>query len=163
MFTYLLIAAIQDVCCSKVSNDLIFLGYCISMIYQCIYQKNIVIWLIGVCAPVFVLFILFFLKMIGAGDIKLMSVLGGFYGWKISLKVFLLALLYGSVWSVVKFIVHRNMKERFLYFFQYVQFIFLTKKRISYRNNDAMEKSYTIPFCVTILWAYCSLVWGGVC
>jgi len=101
--------------------------------------------------------------MIGAGDIKLMSVLGGFYGWKISLKVFLLALLYGSVWSVVKFIVHRNMKERFLYFFQYVQFIFLTKKRISYRNNDVMEKSYTIPFCVTILWAYCSLVWGGVC
>lgn len=120
-------------------------------------------WLMGVCVPVLVLFILFFLKMIGAGDIKLLSVVGGFYGWKISLKFFLLALLYGGVWSVVKFIVHRNVRERFLYFFQYVQLIFLTKKRIPYRNNDKVEKSYTIPFCVTILLAYCSCIWGGVC
>lgn len=133
------------------------------MIYQCIYQKNIVMWSMGVCVPVLVLFILFFFKMIGAGDIKLLSVIGGFYGWKISLKFFLLALLYGGVWSVVKFIVHRNVRERFLYFFQYVQLIFLTKKRIPYRNNDKVEKSYTIPFCVTILLAYCSCVWGGVC
>lgn len=113
--------------------------------------------------PVLVLFLLFYCKMLGAGDIKLLSVLGGFYGWNLSLKFFLLALVYGSIWSIAKLIVHRNLRERFFYFFQYLELILRTKKRIPYRKNNVKDRTSTIPFCVTILMAYISDVWGGVC
>lgn len=162
-FFYLMAAAVEDVRCSKVSNVLIFLGYLISVIYQCIIRRNIFMWLTGVFVPVLVLFVLFYFKMLGAGDIKILSVLGGFYGWNQSLKLFCIALLYGALWSVIKLMIYHNVKERFIYFIQYLSVLWSTGKRVAYRTESSDEKRYTIPFTVTILMAYGTCLLGGVC
>jgi Flp pilus assembly protein protease CpaA len=146
-------------CCSKISNELIVLGYYISMIYQCMYRKNSVVWVTGVSVPVLILFLLFAFKMIGAGDIKVLSVIGGFYNWSVCLKIFLIALLYGAVWSFLKIVLYGNIKERFLYFLQFCFKCLTKRKRLSYR--DGLNKRDTIPFCVPILLAYLSFLAGG--
>lgn len=153
-FLFLITAAIQDFRCFKVSNDLIFLGYSISFIYQCIYQKNIYVWVTGISVSIILLFGLFCLKMLGAGDIKVISVLSGFYGWNAGLQIFILALFYGAVWSVFKIILYRNGKERFGYFFQYLKHIKSEKKCLPYRSETITDKTCTIPFTVVILIAY---------
>lgn len=131
--------------------------------YQCVYQRNCVLWLTGVCTPVLFLFLLFYCKMIGAGDIKVLSILGGFHGWKFSLKVFLIALVYGGIWSIFKLTAHHNWRERFLYFYEYLNEILYIKKRISYRQVSNVDKRSSIPFCIAIALAYGSCVLGGVC
>lgn len=95
--------------------------------------------------------------MMGAGDIKVISVLAGVYGWRVSLQVFVLALFYGAVWSIGKLIIYRNAWERFCYFFQYLERIMSVKKCMPYRTERERDKSYTIPFTVVILMAYVTL------
>jgi Flp pilus assembly protein protease CpaA len=99
--------------------------------------------------------------MLGAGDIKVISVLGSIYGWKVSLKIFVLSLFYGAVWSVVKLIIYRNGKVRFCYFFQYLKQIMREKKCLPYRTGQETDKSYTIPFTVVILISYATLDFMG--
>lgn len=158
IFTILMIAVVQDVHCSKVSNNLIFLGYSISFIYQCFMKANMLFWFQGVFIPIGSLFLLFYLKMFGAGDIKLLSVIGGFCGWKISMYILLLALFYGAVWSCYKIMHYKNGKDRILYFMKYLAILMLIKKRIPYRESGSSDKSYTISFSVLILIAFIS--WG---
>lgn len=147
---------IQDVHCSKISNNLIFLGYIISFIYQCMIRVNLLFWLQGIFIPIGILFGLFYLKMFGAGDIKLLSMIGGFYGWKVSMCILLLALLYGAVWSVCKMLLEQNGKDRFLYLISYLRVLMLTKKRILYREKGSTDKSYLISFSVVIFIAFVS-------
>ncbi len=133
------------------------------MIYQCIYQENLIKWLMGIWIPIIVLFLLFYCKMLGAGDIKVLSVIGGVYGWKYSLMCFFIALLVGSMWSIGKLILYRNGRERFLYIPQYLRTIIYTKRRISYREFSTVDKTATIPFCIAIVLAYGFCLLGGMC
>ncbi|MBR3771007.1 MAG: prepilin peptidase [Clostridium sp.] len=151
----LTIAAIQDYRCSKVSNVLIYLGYIISFTYQCIMNNRCLLtWLSGIVVPVILLFLLFYLKMLGAADIKLISMIGGFYGWRFSLYVFALAMLYGAVWSVYKLYRYRNFKERLAILIQYLNTLMVLRRRIPYLKADSSRDSYTIPYSVVILFAF---------
>lgn len=112
------------------------------------------LWVLGVGLPVFLLFLLFYLKMLGAGDIKLLSVLGGAYGWKASIYILLLALCFGGVWSIIKIIYNHNLRERFLYFWTYINNILILKERVPYLVKGSYEHSYTIHFSIMILLAF---------
>lgn len=154
IFLILIIATIQDFRCSKISNILVILGYCVSFIYQVVYEVHFLLWLHGILLPIVILFLLFYLKMLGAGDIKLLSVLGGFIGGKDSLQVFIWALFIGAIWSILKLVYCRNVRERLEYFYQYICYFLQNYSRIPYRTTNANEKSYTIHFSFAILLAY---------
>ena len=65
--------------------------------------------------------------MIGAGDIKLFSMIGAFTGPDIVLKVMLLTFLFAAGICVVKAMLHRDrIKERFACFAGYVREFFRT-------------------------------------
>lgn len=149
-----MMAAIQDYRCSKVSNVLIYLGYSISFMYQCIMNnKCFLYWFFDSIIPVMILFLFFYLKMLGAADIKLISVLSGFYGWRLGLRIFAISIVYGAVWSMFKLYRHRNLAERLAYLRDYFNSIIILKKRIPYLRWDSSSNSYTIPFSVVILLA----------
>lgn len=114
------------------------------------------LWILGVSLPVFLLFLLFYLKMLGAGDIKLLSVLGGFYGWKACIDILVLAIFFGGVWSMIKIVYNHNLRERLLYFWTYMNTILIRKERVPYLVKGSYEGSYTIHFSVMILLALIS-------
>lgn len=150
-----MMAAIQDYRCSKVSNVLIYLGYSISFMYQCIMNnKCFLYWFLDVFIPVVILFLLFYLKMLGAADIKLISVLSGFCGWRLGLRIFAISVVYGAAWSVYKLYRYRNVAERLAYLSNYLNSIIILKKRIPYLKGDSSSNSYTIPYSVVILLAF---------
>lgn len=154
VFLILIIATIQDFRCSKISNILVILGYSISFIYQVIYEVNILLWLCGILLPIVMLFLLFYLKMIGAGDVKLLSVIGGFVGGRNSIQIFIWALFIGAVWSLLKMLRYGNLRTRFSYFFHYIYCLITNHSRIPYREKGTNQKSYTIQFSFAILLAY---------
>jgi len=150
---FVIIACILDIRTSKVSNQLIFLGYISSLYFQVRQAgwNGIKIWGMGAVMPMILLFLLFYFKMLGAGDIKLFSVIGSFYGTKNTLFIILFAFLVGAVYSIISLLKHHSFKERFRYFFTYLNQVLVLKKRIPYISQNEKTKTYVIHFTVCIL------------
>lgn len=114
--------------------------------------------------PILLLFLLFYFKMLGAGDIKVFSVLGSFLGWGIVVRIGAISFVYGAIWSIVKLVYYRNAKQRLKYLMQYISTSLLLRKRTPYLIRGEQSKYYTVHFSVIILWAYLTyiLLEGGV-
>ncbi len=76
----LLLAVIMDFRERRISNRLIALGLVSGLILRVIGEGSIGIvhFIVNISIPVILLFLLFQLRALGAGDIKLFSVVGGF-------------------------------------------------------------------------------------
>ena len=62
---------------------------------------------LGICCPVAVLFVFFLLRIIGAGDIKLLSAIGAFIAYdvlKVIIATFVIAGAYSLIYVIVKLI-----------------------------------------------------------
>ena len=64
--------------------------------------------------PIVLLFLLFLMRAIGAGDIKLFSVIGGFISFKELTGCIVWAFFIGAVLSLVKMLFDKNLKERLI-------------------------------------------------
>ena len=79
LFLLLAIAVVQDIYSGRVSNKLILLGLVfgfISKIWDC-GAGGIYFFLRNIFVPVVVFYLLFLMHVLGAGDIKLFSMIGG--------------------------------------------------------------------------------------
>ncbi len=74
----------------------------------------------GMCVPLLLLFLLFSLGMMGAGDIKLLCAAGSFLGPKNVLGIICWSFLFGGAISALLLIKRRNFFSRFHYFFEYL-------------------------------------------
>lgn len=144
-------ALISDLKVYKISNKLIFTGHCISLIINV--QRGYVglmAWCFGVVIPIGILFILFIFRMIGAGDIKLFSVIGGFIGGLLVIRVIIYSFMFGALLSIFKLIKYKNLYYRMHYLANYISQTIETKKIKPYykTNRDGLE--CVIPFTLAI-------------
>ena len=86
------------------------------------------IFLFGILLPVVLLYFLFYFHMMGAGDIKLLSAVGGFLGAPAVLKCIALSFLFGAIISIGIFLTCGNFTQRLTKFFFYFQTYFQEKK-----------------------------------
>lgn len=66
--------------------------------------------LFGIVLPLAVLFVFFIWRILGAGDIKMLSVIGSFVWlevWRVALYAFALTALYGLIVSITRLIIRR--------------------------------------------------------
>ena len=96
-----LVAAWDDLRSGRISNQLIVAGLLAGFLCQVVQYKaaGIVLFLGGSLLPLLLLGVLFYFRMLGAGDIKLFCVVGGFLGAMDLLKCMLVAVVFGAVWS----------------------------------------------------------------
>ena len=75
-------AVYQDVKSYKIPNGLIVAGWISGFFLQVMINgiQGIGYWCFGSSIPIIITYVLFYFKMLGAGDIKLLSVLGGMCG-----------------------------------------------------------------------------------
>ena len=101
-----------------------------------------------------VLWLLFRLRMLGAGDIKLFAVIGGVTGtsvWSIMCYSFLA----GGILAVIQMVYHRSLRNRIQYLLQYIQTCFIKKELISYESGfDTGNTKNTIHFSSAIIMGY---------
>lgn len=156
-------AVISDLKSYKVSNVIILVGLitgCTIRIFE--EGKNgICLWGIGVVFPVALLWIFFIVKTIGAGDIKLFSVVGGFFGVSYVFKVIILSLIIGGVMSVFQFVRYKNLAVRLQYFSAYISNQLHNKKIESYYRAERDGRSCVIHFSIAIGISVI-IMWGGI-
>ncbi len=148
----LAVAAYEDLSDYRIRNELIITGWCIGLMYRLYYEgvTGIINWMVCVVSSVVLLFIFYLLRMFGAGDVKLLSVISGFIGTKNMLKVFVAALFIGSILSVIRCIRYGYLMSRLRYFAEYISLMISCRKIIPYYVKSRDGESVIIPFSVAI-------------
>ena len=148
-------AMCMDLLKQKVSNIWILTGWCLGLCYW-IFRNGIsgvFVFCPGMICPLLLLYPLFYFRMLGAGDIKLFSVLGGFLGWKLILKGMVYSFVIGAVFSLVFLCMCGNWIARIQYFCRYVGAYGKTKVMVPYRKEGMMPENFhfTIPIMLGML------------
>ncbi len=140
----------------KIPNPLIVAGMILGAAWQWSAKgpPGMVDFLAGAIAPLLALGILHYFRMLGAGDIKLLMVLGGFLDFAGSLKCIGVSFLIAAVFSVAVLFKHRILVRRLNYFVQYLHNYRKNKMWAPYigGQEDAAYLHFSIPVAL-----------GGIC
>ncbi len=140
-------AYIFDLGDGKVPNALIIIGYTSGFIYA-ISKKGasgIPEAIISLVWPILLLYILFRIRALGAGDIKMFSVISLFLDHHQMLMIIYLSFITGAVFGAVRLIRNRQILAHLKNFQDYV-FNTLTEKRITYYKTINNELG-SLHFC----------------
>lgn len=156
------VAVIMDLRTARVDNGWILFSLSIGCFVQWLIQgwPGILRFLSGAAVPVLVLGGLFVFRMLGPGDIKLLSALGGVMGPAAAVKCILISLFLGAGISAAILFSNGGVRQRFHYFTRYFHELIRNgrvkpyyRKGMSYLENF----HFTVPvFLSVVLYA------GGV-
>ncbi len=149
------VAVCMDVFRQKVDNQFIVFGWILGLGYQigAFGLAGVASFFLGAGLAILLLYPLFYFRMLGAGDVKLLSVLGGFIGPLSIIKCILVSFLFGAVISVAVMLICGNLVSRLKYFTNYVNRLIVTKKVVPYYlPGKRMENiHFTVPILMSIL------------
>lgn len=102
----LIVAVGMDFRCMRISNRLILIGLVYALIRRvlCDGISGLFTGLFLISFPVIILYLLFLVGALGAGDIKLFSLIGGFLNLKELIWCIVFAFLFAAVFSLIKMI-----------------------------------------------------------
>lgn len=144
-------AVVTDFCSMRISNRLILAGLAVSLALR-IGQGGLTVilpYLGNIAFPVVTLYLFYLIGMIGAGDIKLFSLVGGFVNFTTLINCMVMAFLTGAAFSLVKLLVHPGGGERLGQGFFYL-FSLLCGNREPY-PRDTVSRDSLIHFALCIL------------
>lgn len=107
-------------------------------------------FLVRMLAVTALFFPLYYCRMVGAGDIKLMALACSYCGLSGGASVIFIGFLAGAVWSLVKLIYDRSFLARFSYLTAYVRRLIRTKEVTAYYSPARDGYHMTIPFAVCL-------------
>lgn len=155
-------AAVWDIRTGKVPNILIAAGLGIACWFRMMESGRAGFWqfLGGGILPLLLLAALFYFRMLGAGDIKLFCVIGGFLGTEGLLSCMAVSFLTGAVLSLILLFKRRILKKRLQYFFAYIGEFIRTGIWVPYR--DGMDREAGFCFTVPIFFSVLLVLSGNV-
>lgn len=150
LFSVVTVAVVQDVRTAKISNRLILSGLIISLVFRVILggTSQIFFFLGNISLPVILLYLFYVFGILGAGDIKLFSVIGGFINFKMLMDCVFFAFLAGACLGVLQMIRHRNLRTSLWrsmdYIRQLLQGRFMTYTAYGVKEQNKMHFSIAI-------------------
>jgi len=151
LFGILAAAAWMDIRTRRVSNYLVGFGIIIGFVFHLAEYGWVgsICFFIRIFVPVLVFYLFFLMRVLGAGDIKLFSVISSFIGLKKLAEVIVYSFLVGAVFSFIVLIRNHNLLERLSYVLYYVKTALVTKSIPKY-DSRANGKQNVIPFSAAI-------------
>lgn len=150
-----LTAAFWDLRKGCIPNRLIYIGLAAGAAIRAFSLGffGIIVFLVGTIFALVLPGGLFYFRMIGAGDVKLLAVLGGFLGIRDYCVFFMTALFFGGIFALGLMISRGNLVNRFQYFTAYLTSFLKTGDWRPYRQKDGKdgEFPFTIPIVLSIL------------
>lgn len=150
-----LAAVCMDLVSEKIDNRLILWGWLLGLGYQLgvSQMKGFREFLMGASLPVFLLLFLFLFRMLGPGDIKLFSVLGGLMGSQAVIFCIFYSFLFGAIISMAFLVACGNFVQRLSYFSHYISYCIQTKKRIPYYLPGSRLENihFTVPVLMGVM------------
>lgn len=145
----------------KIPNLLIITGCCYGWI-RMIYYHDVLKSIPGILFPIIILFPMYKIGVIGAGDIKLFSMIGFYFTFMETIFCIFTAFVLGAVFSVISMVRYENFTERMTYLFSYIKECFFKGHFLYYYSNlnensaiDTGERktkiNLAIPICLSVL------------
>lgn len=155
-------AVLTDLWIGKIYNSLIVTGVLFGLLYQLFSNgvMGLILFLGGFMLPILILGCLYFFRMLGAGDIKLLCVIGGFLGPSNVWKVLVSAVFWGGVISAVVIFKRRLTWRRIQYFYDYMSHYASERTHRSYLDGTAVEARFC--FSIPILMGLICYIGGAV-
>lgn len=156
LFLVLAVAAITDLLFDKIYNEWILVAMATGLCYA-VWQdgaEGLARALASMMIPFALLYPLFLIGGLGAGDVKLLSVAGCFLTVKETMLCLGLSFLLGAVFSLLKMAVERNFLQRMKYLLSYIVDVFNSGEWRFYeedRNDRQRRKEGKIHFSVPVL------------
>lgn len=141
-------AVLEDLRTGKIPNVILVGGEVCAFCFQFFSNgaAGLLIFAGGTVLPLLLLGGLYYFRMIGAGDIKLLCVVGGFLGPADGSACVIASILIAGGISLWILIQRRNAVERMFYFSEYVERYLTTGKWESYMEHTAE----TARFCFSV-------------
>lgn len=149
-------AVLDDLYRGKISNGIIVTGFFWGAAYQLLGRglAGMICFFGGSLLPLLLMAGLFYFRMIGAGDLKLLAVIGGFLGPVQVLVCILTAFLLGGMIALFLMLRRQNIFERFTCLFTYVLLYAREKKWQPYpvQANAGATFCFSVPVFLAVLW-----------
>lgn len=153
-------AVFCDLRTGKIPNRLLSAGLAAALILQLTEHAfyGLPLLLSGALVPFALLYPAYKLGMTGAGDVKLLTVLGSFLSARGALRLLFVSFLCGALIAVVRMTVSGSFTARFRAFAAYIRETAQSGHFVSYRQYAAAES--LVHFSVPVLTAVILLIIG---
>lgn len=153
----LIIAAAFDYWTRKIPNVFIIVCYILGITYMTITNgwSTFYIYIIRALWPVLALFILYISKALGAGDIKLFSVISIFCPTKFFVIFVLVSLICAALYGVIHLLIIGEFKMKILSISNYIMTCVNTRKIEKYCITKSSYFCFSI--CMMISFVLCKL------
>ncbi len=163
----LFLASLYDFRKGRIPNLLIVIGAVYGLM-RVFYYQNFFSHIPGIIFPILIFYPLFKIGTLGAGDIKLFSLIGFYVSFMESLYCILLAFVIGAVFSLISLKQEGNLSDRITYLMSYLKDC-IYQKQIRYYYIDAHGKklakeetdSSKIHLAIPIFISVCIHLGGG--
>ena len=149
------LAAVRDLQTGKIPNRLIAAGLAAGLVLRTLFEgpAGLASAIPGALLPLLLLFPLFYLRMQGAGDIKLLAMTGCYLGPAGGLKCLCLSYLIGGVFALCLLIRRKNFRSRFTHLAQYLAASSAGNRPRSYRAfcGDDGSFCFSVPILLSLL------------
>lgn len=157
----LILATVSDFKTYRIPNKLILSGLVISFFFQFFKGSFLsVLYCFGTLILVCVVFLpIYFIRAIGAGDIKLFAMITCFIGMKQGLQVIIVAFMIGGIFSLIKLFRYHIFHVQLQSLAEYVTQFYYLKKIVPY-SSISIDKKNVIHFSFPILLSTIMIIGG---
>ncbi|MCM1121129.1 MAG: A24 family peptidase [Eubacterium sp.] len=128
MLLLLCLAALADLKTDRIPNGLIVLGIMIGVSDHLLYRLDLLQLAVSMLFAFAVMYPLFKIGALGAGDVKVFVMIGSFVDVKAFIMIIAAAFVIGAVFSLIKLLTEHNGRERIGYFLSYVSDVARTRE-----------------------------------
>lgn len=154
MGVYLAGASWFDVRSQRIPNWWSFLGILWGGLLRLVFSGEPVevVWYFArVLVVIAFFFPLFIVRVLGAGDVKVMALLVGYLGLSSGIRVIGLGFLVGAVWGLGKMVWQRSLHRRWIILSAYIRRLILTREVVPYYQAQRDRSEGVLPFAVCLL------------
>ena len=150
------LAVLYDLDTGRIPNGIIAAGFACGILYQVFVNGlfGVILCLGGASLPILFFGLFYYFRMIGAGDIKLLCLAGGFFGPSGSFACITWSILLGGSFSLLCMLHRDNLGQRITYFIQYVGQYSRDQQWKPYMGGVGKDARFcfSVPILLAILW-----------
>ncbi len=154
LFIFVAICLYTDLTKRKIYNSVILCGIIAALfinIAELSIKEGTIYTFYGLFTGIILLIFPFILGGLGAGDVKMLGMIGTFTGYQVVFQIFLASAVVGGVYSLIVMLMGRNLTSRMWKIIQGLYLFCVTRKTIYCSNlqeKDAEENA--IPYGVAL-------------
>jgi len=149
----LLLALISDLKTYRIKNSItygfMFVGLTANLAIEGF--EGLVFSLQGIMLPAACLIVLYMMRVVGAGDVKLLSAVGAVMGAGFALYATAYSFICGGFIASAVILLSRNGKERFRYLITYIKSCLLSMELLKYADFQDKQKTGKFHFSIAVV------------